>query len=132
MSRGSGLDGYGPKTLATAASVSRGVIIDFENGKRTPGKKNLAAIRSALERAGVEFIADTDDGAFGVKTRRMEAELLIDAGGHRQLVLFELTGLYGGRIFGDPIFVAGAFAATKGGGMVTLKPAGVGSFPVQI
>ncbi|WP_348639783.1 XRE family transcriptional regulator [Mesorhizobium sp. 8] len=42
--------------LAAAASVSRGVIIDFEKGRRTPGKNNLTAIRAALEAAGVEFI----------------------------------------------------------------------------
>lgn len=51
-------------TLAAAASISRGVIIDFEKGRRTPGKNNLAAIRAALESAGVEFINGT-----GVKLR---------------------------------------------------------------
>jgi transcriptional regulator with XRE-family HTH domain len=45
--------------LAAASSVSRGVIIDFEKGRRTPGKNNLAAIRAALEAAGVEFINGT-------------------------------------------------------------------------
>lgn len=44
--------------LAAAANVSRGVIIDFEKGKRTPGPNNLAAIRTALEQAGVTFLAD--------------------------------------------------------------------------
>ncbi|WP_333474484.1 XRE family transcriptional regulator [Mesorhizobium qingshengii] len=42
--------------LAGAAAVSRGVIIDFEKGRRVPGKNNLAAIRAALEAAGVDFI----------------------------------------------------------------------------
>ncbi len=41
--------------LAAGSAVSRGVIIDFEKGRRTPGKNNLAAIRTALEAAGVEF-----------------------------------------------------------------------------
>lgn len=50
--------------LAAAASVSRGVIIDFEKGRRVPGKNNLAAIRTALEAAGVEFLNGT-----GVKLR---------------------------------------------------------------
>ena len=51
--------------LAEAASVSRGVIIDFEKGRRTPGKNNLAAIRAALEAAGVQFLdeGDSADGA---------------------------------------------------------------------
>ena len=126
------LIGMGQNTLAADASVSRGVIIDFENGKRTPGKNNLAAVRSAFERAGVEFFTESVAGAFGVKTRRKQAELLLDAVGHRQLVLFDLTGLRSGRIYGNPLFVSEAFAVTKGGGSVTLRPAGVGSFPVHI
>lgn len=44
--------------LAKAASVSRGVIIDFEKGRRVPGANNLTAIRAALEAAGVQFLDD--------------------------------------------------------------------------
>lgn len=51
-------------TLAASASVSRGVVIDFEKGKRTPGANNLAAIQRVLEAAGVEFI---DGGQPGVR-----------------------------------------------------------------
>lgn len=50
--------------LAKAANISRNTIVEFEKGRRTPGPNNLAAIRSALENAGVEFIDDT-----GVKGR---------------------------------------------------------------
>ena len=42
--------------LAMDASVSKSVIVDFENGHRTPNRNNLAAIRRALEEAGVEFL----------------------------------------------------------------------------
>ncbi|YBV97130.1 helix-turn-helix domain-containing protein [Phyllobacteriaceae bacterium JZ32] len=42
--------------LAKAANVSRNTIVEFEKERRTPGKNNLAAIRAALEAAGVEFI----------------------------------------------------------------------------
>lgn len=42
--------------LAQRANVSRNVIIDFEKGRRTPTANNMAAIRAALEAAGVEFI----------------------------------------------------------------------------
>lgn len=45
--------------LAEAANVSRNTIVSFEKGQRTPGANNLAAIRTALEAAGVEFIDDT-------------------------------------------------------------------------
>jgi len=54
--------------LAKAASVSRGVIIDFEKERRTPGKNNLAAIRQALETAGVIFIPSNGNGP-GVRLR---------------------------------------------------------------
>lgn len=54
--------------LAASASVSRGVIIDFEKGKRTPGTNNLKAIRQALEEAGVDFI-DPNGGGPGVRLR---------------------------------------------------------------
>ena len=53
-------------TLAEAASVSRSVIVDFENGHRTPNRNNLAAIRRALEDAGVEF---TDGDTPGVRLK---------------------------------------------------------------
>ena len=46
-------------TLASAASVSKSVIVDFENGHRIPNRNNLAAIQRALEEAGVQF---TDGG----------------------------------------------------------------------
>lgn len=42
--------------LAKAANVSRNTIVDFEKGRRTPGANNLAAIRAALEAAGIEFV----------------------------------------------------------------------------
>ena len=53
--------------LAEAAAVSRNVIIDFEKGRRTPGRNNLAAIKRALEDAGVEF---TNGDAPGVRLRK--------------------------------------------------------------
>jgi transcriptional regulator with XRE-family HTH domain len=62
--------------LAAAASVSRGVIIDFESGKRTPGTNNLAAIHAALERAGVEF---TNGGQPGVRLSADHRSLATDA-----------------------------------------------------
>jgi transcriptional regulator with XRE-family HTH domain len=57
-------------TLADAASVSRNVIIDFEKDRRIPMKNNLAAIRSALEKAGVTF---TNGDEPGVKLKRKKA-----------------------------------------------------------
>jgi predicted transcriptional regulator len=52
--------------LADGALVSRGVIVDFEKGRRVPTRNNLAAIQRVLEEAGVEF---TNGDAPGVRLR---------------------------------------------------------------
>jgi transcriptional regulator with XRE-family HTH domain len=56
--------------LAASAGVSPTTIRDLESGKRTPIANNLAAIRAALEQAGVEFIAENGGGA-GVRLRNL-------------------------------------------------------------
>ncbi|HXO70326.1 MAG TPA: helix-turn-helix transcriptional regulator [Bradyrhizobium sp.] len=53
-------------TLADGAMVTRGVIIDFEKGRRATTRNNLAAIQRVLEEAGVEF---TNGDAPGVRLR---------------------------------------------------------------
>lgn len=57
--------------LAKAANVSRNTIVDFEKGRRVPGKNNLAAIRAALESAGVIFLdgGQCVDGGPGVRKK---------------------------------------------------------------
>jgi DNA-binding XRE family transcriptional regulator len=55
--------------LASAANVSRNTIVDFEKSRRTPNTNNLAAIRAALEAAGVIFIAENGDGP-GVRLKK--------------------------------------------------------------
>ncbi len=52
--------------LASRAQVARATVTDFERGSRTPTRANLAALRSALEAARVEF---TDGDAPGVYLR---------------------------------------------------------------
>lgn len=54
--------------LAASANVSRNTIVSFEKGQRTPGANNLAAIRAALESAGVLFIDQNGYGP-GVRLR---------------------------------------------------------------
>lgn len=61
--------GWGVRDLAGAASVAVGTLVDFEAGRRTPYARTLAAIRAALEAAGVEFIAENGGGA-GVRLRK--------------------------------------------------------------
>jgi transcriptional regulator with XRE-family HTH domain len=57
--------------LAELANVSRNTIASFEGGLRMPGANNLAAIRAALEAAGVEFIAENGGGA-GVRLKKQK------------------------------------------------------------
>ena len=54
--------------LAEASNVSLRSIIHFEKSERTPRPNNMAALRSALEAAGVEFI-DRNGGGPGVRLR---------------------------------------------------------------
>ena len=55
------------RELAAAASVSRVTVVLFETGRRIPLPRTLAAIRAALEAAGVEF---TDGDKPGVRLAR--------------------------------------------------------------
>jgi transcriptional regulator with XRE-family HTH domain len=64
--------GWGVRDLAAAAAVAMGTLVDFEGGKRTPQPRTLAAIRAALEAAGVEFIAENGGGP-GVRLRKVTA-----------------------------------------------------------
>jgi transcriptional regulator with XRE-family HTH domain len=65
-----GLLGWSQQTLADAASVSLATIQLFETDKREPIPNNLAAIRRALEEAGVEFIPAKRGGkGVGVRLR---------------------------------------------------------------
>lgn len=57
--------------LAEASGFTRNTIINFEKSDRTPRTSTVAAIRSALEEAGVEFIAQNGGGA-GVRLRKPE------------------------------------------------------------
>jgi len=53
--------------LAAASKIGHSTLFDFESGKRQPHPRTLAAIRAALEQAGVTF---TNDDEPGVKLKR--------------------------------------------------------------
>jgi transcriptional regulator with XRE-family HTH domain len=65
-----GLLGWTQQSLADAANVSLTTIQFFETNKREPIPNNLAAIRRALEAAGVEFIAAKGGKGVGVRLAR--------------------------------------------------------------
>ena len=50
--------------LAKGATVGVSTVRDFEAGRREPTRNNLAAMRVALEGAGIAFV--DDGGALGI------------------------------------------------------------------
>jgi DNA-binding XRE family transcriptional regulator len=60
--------GWGVRELARAAEVSTDTIVRLERGD-TLRESTVEAIRTALEKAGIEFIAENGGGA-GVRLRK--------------------------------------------------------------
>lgn len=54
--------------LAKLAALGLSTVVDFEKSRRAVTAESTAAIRAALEAAGVEFIAENGGGA-GVRMR---------------------------------------------------------------
>jgi transcriptional regulator with XRE-family HTH domain len=62
-----GLMDWSQTELGVRANLSESTIRDFEKGRRVPTVNNLAAVRAALEAAGVEF---TNGDQPGVRLRK--------------------------------------------------------------
>jgi transcriptional regulator with XRE-family HTH domain len=60
--------------LAKAAGVGQSTIAKFERRERTPHASNLAAIRAALETAGIVFIEGDDTMGAGLRLRDPEGQ----------------------------------------------------------
>jgi transcriptional regulator with XRE-family HTH domain len=52
--------------LATRAGTSLSTVKDYEGGRRVPIANNLAAIRTALENAGIGFVFADEKIASGI------------------------------------------------------------------
>ena len=57
-----GLLDWSQAELAARSNLSESTIRDFEKGRRLPSINNLAAMRRALEVAGVQFIDGDQPG----------------------------------------------------------------------
>src|SRR5271156_1877832 len=64
-----GLLDWSQAELGRRSNLSESTIRDFEKGRRTPGVNNVAAIRAALESAGVIFVEENGEGP-GVRLRK--------------------------------------------------------------
>jgi transcriptional regulator with XRE-family HTH domain len=60
------------RDLAEAAQIHRNTVTNIETGRYAGDAATLAAIVSALKRAGVEFI-DENGGGAGVRLRKRQA-----------------------------------------------------------
>ena len=70
--------GWSQTELAKRALVSLSTVRDFETGQRTPFANNLAALRRAIQGAGVRLVFDRK-GAAGILRLDADPELSDDA-----------------------------------------------------
>jgi transcriptional regulator with XRE-family HTH domain len=57
------------QSLASAAQVAERTLVDFERGARRPFDRTLRDIRGALEKGGVVFIDQNEEGGPGVRLK---------------------------------------------------------------
>ena len=62
--------GWSQDGLAKKSGVGLSTVKAFESGERTPIPNNLAAIRRAIEEAGIGLIFDPDGVARGIEVKK--------------------------------------------------------------
>jgi predicted transcriptional regulator len=65
--------GWSQTELARRASVSLSTVRDFETGTRTPIANNIAAMRRAIEEAGIQLVFDPAGTPTGITVAATEA-----------------------------------------------------------
>ena len=68
-----GLLGWSQDQLVEASGVPKRTVARLETDEGEPQRRTLAAIRSALEVAGIEFIPE-NGGGIGVRMRKSEQQ----------------------------------------------------------
>lgn len=60
---------WSQKDLADRAGIAKNTVYGFERGQRTLTSNNLAAMRRAIEEAGIRLLFDDDGSAAGIARR---------------------------------------------------------------
>lgn len=61
---------WSQQELATRAGIAKNTVYQFEAGLRSPTQNNIAALRRAIEEAGIRLVFDEDGAAVGICRHR--------------------------------------------------------------
>jgi transcriptional regulator with XRE-family HTH domain len=82
--------GWSQTELARRANVSLSTVRDYETGTRTPIANNVAAMRRAIEMAGILLLFSENGGAAGIVRQNIE--------GHMDPLTFSQSGEHVGTL----------------------------------